>query len=257
MDPKEFYLSKPWLAYYPEGVPPEIEAPEICVHELFDRMADKYSKKTALIFYGKKIGYQELRESTDRFAAALTDLGVQKGDTVAFYLLNCPQYVIAYFGALKTGAKITPISPVYTSKEVKHQLLDSGAKTVVCEDLLYDNIAGTGVELDNVILSNISDYLPRLKKLFGRTALSKAYQGHSAPTPEMIERAGLHLFSDLLKTYPARAPQIDIDPKTDLAALPYTGGTTGLPKAAMLTHCNLVSLQQQVMAFWPFLVEGQ
>ena len=256
MDPKEFYLSKPWLTYYPEGVLQEINAPEISVQQLFDKMAEKYSKKVALIFYGKKISYQELKEATNRFSAALADLGVKKGDTVALYLLNCPQYVISYFAALKAGAKITPISPVYTSKEVKHQLQDSDAKTVICEDLLYDNVASGGVELDNVILSNISDYLPRLKKLFGKTALSKAYQGHSAPTPEMIEQAGLHIFKDLLKKYPAQAPKIDIDPKTDLAALPYTGGTTGLPKAAMLTHHNLVSLQQQVMVFWPFFEEG-
>jgi long-chain acyl-CoA synthetase len=256
MDPKEFYLSKPWLAHYPEGVPQEIDAPEISVQQLFDKMAEKYSKKVALIFYGKKISYQELKEATNRFAAALNDLDVKKGDTVALYLLNCPQYVISYFAALKAGAKITPISPVYTSKEVKHQLQDSDAKTVICEDLLYDNVASGGVELDNVILSNISDYLPKLKKLFGKTALSKAYQGHSAPTPEMIEQAGLHTFKDLLKKYPPQAPQMDIDPKTDLAALPYTGGTTGLPKAAMLTHHNLVSLQQQVMVFWPFFEEG-
>ena len=256
MDPKEFYLSKPWLAYYPEGVPREIDAPEISIQALFDRMAEKYRKKTALIFYGKKISYQELREASDRMAAALADLGVRKGDTVAFYLLNCPQYVISYFAALKAGAKVTPISPVYTSKEVSHQLRDSDAGTVICEDLLYDNIAASGVELDNVILSNISDYLPRLKKLFGRTALSKAYQGHSAPTPELIQKAGLHVFTELLKNYPARAPEIEINPRTDLAALPYTGGTTGLPKAAMLTHFNLVSLQQQVMAFWPFMEEG-
>ncbi len=256
MDPKEFYLSKPWLAHYPEGVPQEIDAPEISVQQLFDKMAEKYSKKVALIFYGKKISYQELKEATNRFAAALNDLGVKKGDTVALYLLNCPQYVISYFAALKAGAKITPISPVYTSKEVKHQLQDSDAKTVICEDLLYDNVASGGLELDNVILSNISDYLPKLKKLFGKTALSKAYQGHSAPTPEMIEQDGLHIFKDLLKKYPAQAPKMDIDPKTDLAALPYTGGTTGLPKAAMLTHHNLVSLQQQVMIFWPFFEEG-
>ena len=184
MDPKEFYLSKPWLTHYPKGVPPEVDVPEISVQQLFDQMADKYSKKAALIFYGKKISYQELKEATDRFAAALADLGVKKGDTVALYLLNCPQYVISYFAALKAGAKITPISPVYTSKEVKHQLQDSEAKTVICEDLLYDNVDSAGVELDNVILSNICDYLPKLKKLFGKTALSKAYQGHSAPTPE-------------------------------------------------------------------------
>ena len=256
MDPKEYYLSKPWLKYYPEGVPAEVAVPAVSVTELFDLMADKYSSKTALIFYGRKISYRELKELSNRFAAALADLGLKKGDTVALYLLNCPQYVIAYFGALKAGAKITPISPVYTSKEVRHQLTDSEARTVVCEDILYDNVERSGIELDTIILSSIGDFLPKLKKLFGKAAMSKAYQGHSAPTPEMIQQTGMHTFKELLKKYPPQPPDIKIDPKTDLAALPYTGGTTGLPKAAMLTHFNLVSLQQQVMAFWPFMEEG-
>ena len=256
MNPKEYYLSKPWLKYYPDGVPAEVEVPAISVPELFDQMADKYSNKTALIFYGKKISYRELKELSNRFAAALADLGVAKGDTVALYLLNSPQYVIAYFGALKAGAKITPISPVYTSKEVKHQLVDSEAKTVVCEDILYDNVKRSGVELETVILSNIGEFLPKLKKLFGKAAMSKAYQGHSAPTAEMVKQAGLQGFNNLLRKYPPQPLDIKIDPKTDLAALPYTGGTTGLPKAAMLTHYNMVSLQQQLRSFWPFMEEG-
>ena len=114
--------------------------------ELIDQLADKYANKAALIFYGKKITYGRLKELIHRFATGLADQGVKKGDTVALYLLNCPQYVIAYFAALKLGAKVTPISPVYTSKEVKHQLEDSEAETVVCQDILYDNVKKTGVE---------------------------------------------------------------------------------------------------------------
>src|SRR4030043_869707 len=144
MNPKELYLSKPWLKYYPKGVPSEVNVPEISVPALFDRMADKYAGKTALVFYGKKISYKKLKELIDRFATALIHLGVTKGQTVALYLLNCPQYVIAYFAALKAGAKVTPISPVYTSKEVKHQLEDSEAETVICQDILYDNVKKAG-----------------------------------------------------------------------------------------------------------------
>jgi len=154
MDPKEYYLSKPWLKYYPKGVPSEVDVPEISVPELFDRMADKYANKTALIFYGNKINYKELKDLINRFATALADLGVVKGQTVALYLLNCPQYVIAYFAALKVGTKVTPISPVYTSKEVKHQLEDSEAGTIICQDILYDNVEKTGTSLKNVILTN-------------------------------------------------------------------------------------------------------
>ena len=256
MDPKQAYMTKPWLKYYPEGVSEEVEIPEISVPELFNQMADKYGSRTALIFYGKKISYKKLRELTDRFAAALADLGVSKGDTVAMYLLNCPQFVIAYFGALKAGAKVTPISPVYTSMEVKHQLEDSDAKTIICEDILYDNVKQAGVDMDHVILTNIGDYLPGLKKLFGKSALGKAYQGMRVPTPKYIEQAGLHLFKNLIKKYPAEAPQITIDPKNDIAALQYTGGTTGLPKAAILTHYNMISVQAQTRATWPFMEEG-
>jgi long-chain acyl-CoA synthetase len=257
MEPKDVYMSKPWLKYYPEDVPHEVEVPEKSVPQLFDEMADKYSGKAALIFYGKKIKYGELKKLTDKFAAALADLGVSKGDTVGLYLLNCPQYVIAYIGALKVGAKITPISPVYTSQEVKHQLTDSETKTVICEDILYDNVEKANVELDNIILSSIGDYLPALKRTFGKSALGKAYSGMQVPTPEQIQQAGLHLFKDLIKKYPAQKPDITIDPVKDIAALPYTGGTTGLPKAAVLTHYNMVALMTQTLSFWPIFEEGR
>jgi len=256
MNAKDAYAAKPWLAHYPEGVAEEVEVPEMSVPQAFDKMADQYAGKNALIFYGKKITYRKLKELTDSFAAALSALGIQKGDTVALYLLNCPQYVIAYVGALKVGAKITPISPVYTSKEVKHQLEDSEARAVVCEEILYDNVERTGLKPEHVILTDIAEYLPPLKKLFGKSALSKAYSGMAAPTAEHVEKAGLLRFQDLLKKYPGPPPTVDIHPKEDLAALPYTGGTTGLPKAAMITHHNMIALQQQIMAFWPMFEEG-
>jgi long-chain acyl-CoA synthetase len=257
MDAKALYMNKPWLKYYPEGVPIEVDVPEISVPEIFDEMADKYGGKTALIFYGKKISYRRLKELIHRFAAALADLGVTKGDTVALYLLNCPQYVIAYFGALKLGAKVTPISPVYTSKEVKHQLEDSDAKTIICQDILYDNVEKTGIALKNVILTNIAEYLPTLKKLLGKSALGKVYREMHVPTPRFIEEAGLHQFKTLIKKYPPEPPRIEIQPREDVAVLPYTGGTTGLPKAAILTHYNIVSLQAQTDSFWPIFEEGR
>jgi len=257
MEPKEVYMSKPWLAYYPQGVPHEVDIPDVAVPDLFDDVAQKYGNKNALIFYGKKISYAKLREMSDRFAAALVDLGVGKGDTVALYLLNCPQYVVAYFGALKAGGKITPISPVYTSQEVKHQLTDSEAHTVVCEDILYDNVEKSDIHLQNVILTSIGDYLPPLKKMFGKGALAKAYSGMEVPSAEHIASAGLQLFQDLIKKYPPQRPDIRIEPHNDIAALPYTGGTTGLPKAAILTHRNMVALSNQTTAFWPIFEEGK
>ncbi len=256
MNAKEIYAAKPWLKHYPEGVTDTVDIPALSVPDLFDQVAGKFADKTALIFYGKKINYEKLKEEIDRFATALSDLGVTQGDTVALYLLNCPQYVIAYFAALKIGAKITPMSPVYTSHEIKHQIQDSDAMTVVCQDILYDNVEKTGIVLKNVILTNIAEYLPALKKILGKSAFGKVYGDLHVPTPKFIKEAGLIQFQDLIKKYQPNPPKVTINPVKDIAALPYTGGTTGLPKAAILTHANMVALQAQVRTFWPFFEEG-
>lgn len=250
MDPKETYLSRPWLSHYPKGVPADVDVPKKSIPQLFDAATETYSKKEALVFYGKKITYGELRQLVDRFATALADLGVAKGDTVALHLLNCPQYVIAYVATLKLGAVVTPISPVYTSQEVKHQLMDSGAKTVVCQDILYNNVERSGVKISNVILTNISEYLPWFKKLVGKGALGKVYQEMQGPNSRIMKMEGVHQFQELIKKYAPEPPQTNITPEEDVAVLPYTGGTTGLPKAAILTHRNLVACQAQALAFW-------
>ena len=257
MNAKEIYASKPWLKYYPEGVPETVDAPNVSVPDLFNQVVEKYGKKTALIFYGKEVGYTRLKELVDRFATALADLGVKKGDTVALYLLNCPQYVIAYFAALRIGAKVTPISPVYTSHEIRHQLQDSDATTMICQDILYDNVEKTGIALKHIILTSILEYLPTFKKLLGKGTLGKDYSELQVPTPEHRAQAGLLDFQELIKKYPPTPPQVSINPKKDIAILPYTGGTTGLPKAAVLNHFNMVALQAQAKAFWPFLEEGK
>ncbi len=256
MDLKENYTNKPWLKYYPPDVPATIDIPHISVPEIMDQTAAKYHKKAALIFYGRKITYGDLIDKINRFATGLSVLGVKKGDTVAIYLLNSPQFVISYFGALKAGAKVTPVSPVYTSKEVKHQLEDSEAKTVICEDMLFSNVQRTGLKIDHIILSNLSDYLPLLKKTFAKKMLSKAYQGLKPPTPDEIKQMGLHVFKEFLNSNAPNPPKIKIDPG-EIAALPYTGGTTGLPKAAMLTHANMVAVQAMGRAWWPFIEEGK
>ena len=134
----ETYLAKPWLAHYQKGVPAAVEVPLKSLAQAFDEATERAPERTAVVFYGRSISYRELREATDRFAAALADLGVKKGDRVALYLLNSPQFIIAYFAALKCGATVTPISPVYTSHEVRYQLEDSGARTIVCQDILYE-----------------------------------------------------------------------------------------------------------------------
>ncbi len=258
MNAKEAYMAKPWLKHYPEGVSDKVDIPEgVSVPDLVDQAVKQYGKKPALIFYGREISYTKLKELIDRFTTALADLGVKKGDTVALYLLNCPQYVIAYFATLKLGAKITPISPVYTSHEIKHQIGDSDATVMICQDILYDNVERAGVTLKHIILTSVLEYLPAIKKLLGKGLLGKDYSDLQVPTPEQRQKAGILDFQELIKKYPPNPPDVKIDPKKDIAALPYTGGTTGLPKAAVLTHYNMVALRYQAKAFWPILEDGK
>ncbi len=257
MEAKAKYNERPWLKFYAEGVPASVEIPERSLPDVFDEVTGKYSDKTAVIFYGNNISFKKLREDVDRFATALYELGIEKGDKIALYLLNSPQFIIAYFGALKVGATLTPISPVYTSIEVKHQLEDSEAKSIVCQDLLYDNVERTGMELKNVILTSIGDYLPLSKKLAGKSVLGRVYGKMEVPSSQLLQRPGFHQFQKLIKEYPPNPPKIEINAKEDIAVLPYTGGTTGMPKGALLTHHNLLACQMQTQAFWPILEEGR
>ncbi|HEY8555572.1 MAG TPA: AMP-binding protein [Burkholderiales bacterium] len=236
MGAKASYEARPWVKFYEPGVPADVEVPLKSLPQLFDEATSKYGNKPALIFYGKRVSFSMLRDHTDRLAAALADLGLKKGDKVALYLLNSPQFVISYFAALKLGCTVTPISPVYTSFEIKHQLENSEARALICQDILYDKVEKAGVKLQHVIVTNIGEYLPMLKKLFGRT---NAFGEIAAGGARHI--AGVHQYQDLLKKYPPNPPKVDIDPKTDIAVLPYTGGTTGNPKGVVLTHYNLVA----------------
>jgi long-chain acyl-CoA synthetase len=252
------YFNKPWLKFYPEGLPHEIDIPNISLNQAFDRAVEKWKNKPAIIFYGKKLSYLELKDQIDRFATALYDMGIRKGDTIALFLLNCPQFVIAYFGALRIGAVLTPISPVYVTPEVKHQLEDSHAETIICLDILYDFVEKTNVGLKRIILTSIDEYLPSLKKAFGKSVLKAVYQKMEVPVIKIKEGENVYWFQDLIKKSQSNPPKIEINPKEDLAALPYTGGTTGPPKGAMLTHFNIFAMQAINQTFYSYsFVKGK
>jgi long-chain acyl-CoA synthetase len=242
MSATDLYLSRPWLAHYQQGVPASVEVPLKSVPQAFDEATERSPGRTAVVFYGRRISYGELREATDRLACALARLGVKKGDRVALYLLNSPQFIIAYFAALKCGATVTPISPVYTSHEVRFQLEDSGARIAICQDILHEKVAKSGAALDLVVVTNVAEYLPPLKRLFGKKA---AVAGK------------VHWLQDLLKAHPPEPPEVALEPRTDLAALPYTGGTTGSPKGVMLTHYNLVAAQAMGQATFSVFEPGK
>ena len=238
----DVYLSRPWVKHQ-GGKPAGIQVPLRSVTQAFDEATERDPARTAVAFYGRSISYRELRDAADRLACALATLGLKKGDRIALYLVNSPQFIIAYFAALKCGATVTPISPVYTSHEVKYQLQDSGARAMICQDVLYEKVARTGVALELVVVTNVGEYLPTLKRLMAKK------------TP--VAGSKVHWLQDLLAEHPPRPPAITIDPKIDIAALPYTGGTTGNPKGVILTHYNLVAAQSVGMAAFPNLTPGK
>jgi len=252
---KAKYEARPWIKWYLEGVSPDITVEEKSVVDTFNETTEQWKDKTALVFYGRKMSFKELRDQVDRFAAALHDLGVKKGDKIALLLLNSPQFVIAYMGALKAGATLTAISPVYVSSEIKYQLEDSGARMIVCLDILYDNVERSGVKLDAVILTSIGEYLPGMKKFLGSSVLRAVYQKMAAPPVELFEREGVYRFQDLIKKYPPNPPDIKFNIREDIVTLPYTGGTTGMPKGAVITHYNFGAARELADGFWGDIVQ--
>ncbi|MCJ7670201.1 MAG: AMP-binding protein [Dehalococcoidia bacterium] len=252
---KAIYEARPWIKWYLKGVAPDVTVEEKSVVDTFNETTEKWKDKTAVIFYGRKMNYRELRDQVDRFATALHDLGIKKGDKVALLLLNSPQFIIAYMGALKAGATLTAIIPVYVSSEIKYQLEDSGARMLVCLDILYDNVEKSGVKLDAVILTSISEYLPSMKKFLGSSVLRSVYQKMAAPPVEMFQKEGFYQFQDLLKKYPPNPPDIKFNIREDIVTLPYTGGTTGKPKGAKITHYNFAAAREIGTKFWGDVVQ--
>ncbi len=218
------YADKRWLKHYDEDVPAEIDFPEINLYELLDNAARDFGKKTAIWFQKRKISYKEFKDMAERLATALVNLGVKKGDTVAIMLPNFPQFLISFYGILKAGAIVTACSVLLTEPELAYQLNDSGAETVITWDRQLEKINNIKdrTRLRNIIITNVLDYVP------------------NAPR-EPPEIAGTKQFVNLINKTKPDPPKVEIDPKKTIAALQYTGGTTGLPKGAMLTHYSLAS----------------
>lgn len=254
---KSVYPERLWLKHYPSEIPAEIEIPVKSLNEAFNEATEKWTNKTAMIFYGTKINYKKLRDKVDRLANSLFHLGIKKGDKVALLMLNSPEYIVAFYAILKVGATVTAISPVYVSSEIKYQLEDSGAENIICHDILYEGVEKTELKLKNIILARISDSLPALKKFIGKSILRSVYQKMSSPSPEIFEQERFHKFQDLIKNYPPNPPQIGVNPFEDLVVLAYTGGTTGPPKGAMVTHYNVMASVTNFSSFFPFLEEGK
>ncbi len=229
---------RPWLKVPLDGrydvPPPEIRP----LYALLTDSAKRLPDKLCIHYQGRDISYDEADEVSSRFASALLSLGLKKGDRVAIFMPNIPQLVFGYFGVLKAGGVVVLCNPIYTERELEHQLSDSGAEVVVAArnvvkglDLYGSLGACRGrLHLRHVITTSVADYLPRIKKTLAGLAGVK-----DVPRPDTLD------FVKLVNSNQPLAKFAEVDPAKDLAVLQYTGGTTGVAKGAMLTHYNLVS----------------
>jgi long-chain acyl-CoA synthetase len=215
--------SKLWFNAWPAEVPQSINYPAIALQGLLQKTAKNYPEKVAIAYLDREITYAQLDLVSNQFAHALAKLQVKKGDRVALFLPNVPQFIIAYFGALKAGVTVTAISPMHREREVEYQLNDSGAQTIVTLDSLYPIVEKVRekTKLKNVIVTGLNEY------------------GSENANPTNIPNT--LSFQQLIEKTAQDFPNVQLDPNEDLAALQYTGGTTGTAKGAMLTHANLVS----------------
>lgn len=228
---------KVWLRHYPVQVPKQIDYPEIPLTQFLLDAARDFPERDAIIFMGKRINYQDLLENSYRMANALQEMGIKKGDRVAIMLPNLPQSVIAYYGALLIGAIVVQVNPLYTKRELLHQLNDSGAETMICVDLVYPKVqeVKAHTSLKKVIVTRIQEYLPAPKNWF--LSLKNRIDGNHIA---IKEEKDVFLFSKILEKASSAPVDSPIQSPDELALLQYTGGTTGLSKGAMLTHRNLV-----------------
>ncbi|AIY05116.1 long-chain-fatty-acid--CoA ligase [Planococcus sp. PAMC 21323] len=230
---------KPWLAHYPPEVPHTLTYPSMAVQEYLTQSYKKYPQKTAIHFMGKELSYEELYQSSMKFANYLQKLGIQKGDRVSIMLPNCPQAVISFYGILYAGGIVVMTNPLYTEREIVYQMKDSGAKAIISLDILFPRISKAlkETELENVIITGIKDYLAFPKNLVYPFIQKKQY----GMTVKVEHRGMNHLFTEIMKTAQPTVRETSFDFEEDLALLQYTGGTTGSPKGVMLTHKNLIS----------------
>jgi long-chain acyl-CoA synthetase len=249
-------VEKIWLKRYPPGVPAEIDADHYSsLLDIFQQSAQTYADRIAYINMGKSLTYRELDQLSSAFAAYLQQLGLKKGDAVAIMMPNLLQYPVALVGVLKAGCTVVNVNPLYTPRELQHQLNDSGAKAIVIVENFAHTLADirSQVKLDHVILTRMGDMLGLVKG-----AIVNFVVRHVKKMIPDYQLPGAIAFNQTL----AQGQQLTFTPVKvvgdDLAFLQYTGGTTGVSKGAMLTHRNMVAnLEQVAGCIGPILNPGK
>lgn len=247
------YDAQPWLDQYPPDVPRSIPPAAESIWDALEATTRQYGSNTAFLFQNYPLSFRRLRDLSAGMAGALTAHGVGKGDIVLLLLPNVPHFALAYYGTVRLGAAVAAVSPTSVERELEFFLQDSGAKTIVTLDLLYEKIANIwercGVE--QVIVGKVTDFMPRYVQL--AAPYLKRVPKPKQPVPYGGRVQPLRSF---LRGGKNVKVEVQVEPD-DVALLQYTGGTTGTPKAAMLTHRGLLTNAHQMVAWFPTLRRGQ
>ncbi|MHA2222403.1 MAG: AMP-binding protein, partial [Candidatus Thorarchaeota archaeon] len=219
------YEEKPWLKSYSLGpfkLKHSMEPyPEINVYKFLEDAAIDYPENIACVYADEEITYPELKDKVDRLASAFVDLGLKKGATIASVLPSCPEFIVVDFACMKIGAIHVPLSILHKTDDLLHEIKDSKSELVVCS---YRRVP------------RVNDIKPQTAVKNVIYAPTKIFPDYVIPEMEEISDPGYYLFEDLLKKHEPHTEQVEINPKEDIALLPFTGGTTGVPKGTMLTH---------------------
>jgi long-chain acyl-CoA synthetase len=237
------YDSKPWLKHYDPWVLKEVDSADLTFKDCADYILKHFPGRPAFRFFELTWTYQELMDKADRFAHALSEYGLKKGDVLAVNLVNSPQYLIAITGALKAGIIVSGLPPLLTQDEMNYQLSDLGAKAIITLDYLFEErVAAIAPKVDSLELVIV-------------TGLLDFADDKSVTEVKPLQSKEVKPLKKLLDEYSPAVPQVGMNPE-DVAFIQYTGGTTGSPKGAMLTHRNMISMVTELET-WIDLKKGE
>jgi long-chain acyl-CoA synthetase len=242
---------RPWVRHYDPGVPANLDYPDVRLDDLLRRAANRYPNRAATVFFGRQTSYRALDQAVDRVADGLRRLGLHPGERVALFMPNCPQLVASFYAVWRAGCVAVPVNPRATGSELSRQLADAGAVAAIVLDRLWLGLRGTSLpaEVRHLLVAGIDDDLPLLRRIGAR--LDRGRRGNGRSRSGVARVTSL---ASLLRRATDGGPtlaEVDVP-----AVLLYTGGTTGLPKAAVLTHRSLVANACQLGAWAPGLDDG-